>query len=373
MKVVQGFEKGEVNMTMLNYAKIILIPKEEGAINLKKIRPISLINCSFKIFVKALNNRVEQICNRLLAPNQTTFVKGRYILESVVSAHEILHDSMKRKEKGLILKLDYEKAYDKIDWQFLEEMLKSRGFEVRWVRWIMKLVKGGSICISLNDENSPFFSPGKGLRQEDPLSPLLFNLVGDVFTRMLVKAARKGHITGFMSSLYPEGVLSLQYADDTLLFLKHNSTNASNLKWTMVCFEQLSGMKINYIKSDLMPMNLDENETMGYAKIFCCKVDSSPFKYLGVPLHYEKLRRKDIQPVVDKILNRIPGWKGRLMSYGARLVLLRACLANIPIYLMSLIRFPKWAIESNSHVANFFWDDTGDKHKYHLSNWHSLA
>jgi hypothetical protein len=73
-----------------------------------------LINCSFKIFVKALNNRVEQICDRLLAPNQTTFVKGRYILESVVSAHEILHDSMKRKEKGRILKLDYEKAYELI-------------------------------------------------------------------------------------------------------------------------------------------------------------------------------------------------------------------------------------------------------------------
>jgi hypothetical protein len=77
---------------------------------------------------------------------------------------------------------------------------------------------------------------------------------------------------------------------------------------------------------------------------------------------------------VDKVLNRIPGWKGRLLSYGARLILLRACLASIPIYLMSLIRFSKWVIESiNSHMANFFWDDTGDKHKYHLSNWHFLA
>jgi hypothetical protein len=165
--------------------------------------------------------------------------------------------------------------------------------------------------------------------------------VGDVFTRMLIKAARKGRITGFMSSLYPEGVLNLQYADDTLLFLKHDNTRASILKWIMVCFEQLSGMKISYNKSDLVPMNLDEDETMGYAKIFYCKVGSFPFKYLGVPLHYEKLRRKDIQPVVDKVLNRIPGWKGRLLFYGARLVLLRACLASIPIYLMSLIRFPK--------------------------------
>jgi hypothetical protein len=304
-----------------------------------------------------------------LTPNQTAFVKGRYILENVVSAHEILHDSMKNKEKGVILKLYYEKTYDRVDWLFLEEMLNSRGFGIRW---IMKLVKGGSICICLNDENNPLFSPGKGLRRGDPLSSLLFNLVGDVFTRMLIKAARRVHITGFMSSLYPKGVLSLQYADDTLLFLKHSTTSAGLLKWIMVCFEQLSGMKSNYNKSDLVPTNLDEDETMQYARIFCCKIDSFPFRYLGVPLHY-KLRREDIQPIVDKVLNRIPGWKGRLLSCGARLVLLRACLASIPIYLMSLIRFPKWAIESiNSHMT-IFWDDNEDKHKYHLSNWQSLA
>jgi hypothetical protein len=115
MAVVRGFEKGKVNVSKLNFAKIILIPKENGANTLKKFRPISLINCSFKIFAKALNNRLENICDRLLTPNQMTFVRGRYILESVVSAHEILHDAIKNKEKGLVLKLDYEKAYDRVD------------------------------------------------------------------------------------------------------------------------------------------------------------------------------------------------------------------------------------------------------------------
>jgi hypothetical protein len=115
MAVVKGFEKGEVNLARLNFARIILIPKEEGANSLKKFRPISLINYSFKIFAKALNNRLERTYDRLLAPNQTAFVRGRYILESVVSTHEILHDSIKNTEKGLILKLDYEKTYDRVD------------------------------------------------------------------------------------------------------------------------------------------------------------------------------------------------------------------------------------------------------------------
>jgi hypothetical protein len=99
---------------------------------------------------------------------------------------------------------------------------------------------------------------------------------------------------------------------------------------------------------------LEEEEKQNYASIFCCRLGSFPFKYLGVPLQYDKLRRDDIQPVVDKIIKRIAGWKGKLLSYGARLTLLRACLASIPIYLMSVIKFPKWAIKTiNTHMEIF--------------------
>jgi hypothetical protein len=104
-------------------------------------------------------------------------------------------------------------------------------------------------------------------------------------------------------------------------------------------------MKINYSKSDLMTINLEEEEGNNYATIFCCKIGKFPLKYLGVPLHYEKLRREDIQPIVDKIIKRISGWQGKLL-YGARLTLLRACLASIPIYLMSVIKFPRSVVDA---------------------------
>jgi hypothetical protein len=131
--------------------------------------------------------------------------------------------------------------------------------------------------------------------------------VVDVFTRILIKAATKGYITSFLDSLYTEGIISLQCADDTLLFLKHGFIDVCHLKWLMICFEQLLGMKINYNKSDMVPVNLSEEETLQYSKIFGCKIGSFPFKYLGVPLHYDKLRREDIKPTVDKIMKSIPG------------------------------------------------------------------
>jgi hypothetical protein len=126
---------------------------------------------------------------------------------------------------------------------------------------------------------------------------------------MLVRATQGGHITGLMTSLYPKGVISLQYADDTLLFLEHDRVVACHLKWLMVCYENLCGMRINYHKSDMTPINLDEEEAQHYSRIFCCKVGSFPFRYLRVPLHYDKLRREDIQTMVDLIINRIPGLK----------------------------------------------------------------
>jgi hypothetical protein len=115
MALIKGFEKGDININRINYAMIILIPKEEEVRSLKKYRHISLINCSFKIFSKVLNNRIEALRGRLLVHNQTVFVRDRFILESVVTTYEIVHDAVKKDQKGMILKLDYEKSYDRID------------------------------------------------------------------------------------------------------------------------------------------------------------------------------------------------------------------------------------------------------------------
>jgi hypothetical protein len=143
MRVVKDFESVHLNLDRLNYAVITLIPKEPEAKLLKKFRPISLLNCSFKIFGKAINNRLIKLADRLILKNQSSFIKGRFILESVVAAHEIIHDIYKNKESGVVLKLDYEKAYDRVTWSFLEKMLISRGFGEKWVKWVMKIVKGG--------------------------------------------------------------------------------------------------------------------------------------------------------------------------------------------------------------------------------------
>jgi hypothetical protein len=95
---------------------------------MKKFRPISLLNCSFKIFTKVLTNRIARILNRLISFQQSAFIKGRFILESVVTAHEIIHEVHSKKDQGLVFKIDYEKAYDRVNLDFLYEILVSMGF-----------------------------------------------------------------------------------------------------------------------------------------------------------------------------------------------------------------------------------------------------
>jgi hypothetical protein len=148
--------------------------------------------------------------------------------------------------------------------------------EVLGISGLGKWFRGGSICIRINDENSIYFKPGKDLRQGDPLSPLLFNLVADVFCRMLMKAASCNLVSRLLPQVTAGGIISLQYADDTILFLENDLEKASTLKWILVCFEKMSGMKINYDKSDLITIELDDDRANGFAKNFCCKKVSFP-------------------------------------------------------------------------------------------------
>jgi hypothetical protein len=289
-------------------------------------------------------------------------------------AHKIVHSVHRSKEPRVVLKLDYEKAYDGVNIDFLLEILRGRGFRDKWIGWIRSIVIDGSVCVLANGEESPTFKIGKGLRQGDPLSPLLFNIVADAVTKLLAKASSAGLVKGLLSQFRLGGILALQYAVDTLLFSSCELEAIRNLKGVLMLFEQVSGMKVNFHKSEMIPLNLDDNRIHELAHVLNCPVGSLPFKYLGVPLHYKKLKREDVQPLADKLMKRMAGWRGKMLAYSSRLVLIRSCLASVPVYLLSFIKFPKWAIELlESQMAHCLWSSDSDKHRYHLANWQLVS
>jgi hypothetical protein len=110
-------------------------------------------------------------------------------------------------------------------------------------------------------------------------------------------------------------------------------------------FEQVSGMRINFHKSEVIPLNLEEDVVHDISHILACPIGALPFRYLGVPLHFDKLKREDLQPILDKLIKRCAGWRGRLLACSGRLVLFKSYLASVPVYLLSFMKFPKWAIK----------------------------
>jgi hypothetical protein len=184
---------------------ISLIPKLKEANNIKQFWPICVLNTDYKIFTKVLTRRLTPFADKLISKSQTTFILGRYILEGIITLHEILHELRIKKTKGVILKLDFEKAYGKVHWSFLFEVLKQKNFHAKWIEWTKQVVEGGSVGININGLHGNYFGTHKGLRQGDPLSPLLFNLVGDALAAMLDKAKSAGHIRGLVQNLVEGG------------------------------------------------------------------------------------------------------------------------------------------------------------------------
>jgi Reverse transcriptase (RNA-dependent DNA polymerase) len=114
MLLLQHFYNNALNVTKLNHVMMCLLPKEKDATVIQKFRPISLVDCSYKIIYKVLTNRLSIIVNTIVHEAQTTFIQGRFILDNVLAAHEIIHYAKLHKQKGIILKVDFEKAYDRV-------------------------------------------------------------------------------------------------------------------------------------------------------------------------------------------------------------------------------------------------------------------
>jgi hypothetical protein len=177
-------------------------------------------------------------------------MQERNILDGVVTLHETVHELHSKKLNGVILKLDFEKAYDKVKWSFLHQTLRMKVFSAECRSLINSFVLRGSVAIKVNDDVGKYFQTLKGLRQGDPISPMLFNIVVDMLAIMIERAKNNGLIEGVIPHLV-DGVLSiLQYTDDTILFMEHDLEKAQNLKLILLAFKQLSGLKINFHKSE---------------------------------------------------------------------------------------------------------------------------
>ncbi|OMO90013.1 reverse transcriptase [Corchorus capsularis] len=236
----------------INDTNVVLIPKVANPVTVKDLRPISLCNVIFKIISKTLTNRLKEILPSIVGQNQSAFVPGRMIFDCSMIAFETVH-YMKNKRRGnenhMALKLDLSKAYDRVEWIFLEGIMSRMGFSTRWVHLVMQCVRTVSYSILVNGVQTRRIVPSRGIRQGDPLSPYLFLLCMEGFSSLLQHAERIGDIHGVEVARNAPCISHLFFADDSLLFLRASLGECDAIKNLLRIFELASGQQINIDKS----------------------------------------------------------------------------------------------------------------------------
>lgn len=221
-------------------------------------------------------------------------------MDGVMSLHEILHEAKVRKQ-GVVLKLDFEKAYDKVKWNFLFQSLIDRGFNDKWMGGFKNVGRGGTLNVKVNDTIGKNFGSFKGVRQGDPLSPFLFNIAANCLQKMVQNAQDSSQVTGLVPHLIDKGVAILQYADDTIILMQGRVEKVRNMKLLLYLFEQMSGLKINFMKSEVLMVLHDDERGNLYAFMLNYQYGSWPIKYLGVPVSGNRLHVEDWVPAEESV------------------------------------------------------------------------
>ncbi|GJZ47663.1 RNA-directed DNA polymerase, eukaryota [Tanacetum coccineum] len=265
-----------------NACFIALIPKVHDANLVKDFRPISLIGSIYKIIAKILANRLVGVLGDIVNEVQSAFISDRQILDGPFILNEVIQWCKSKKKQSLIFKVDFEKAYDSVRWDFLDDVLKKFGFGNKWRDWIQKCLRSSRGSIIINGSPTEEFQFFKGLKQGDPLSPFLFILIMESLHLSFQSVVDVGLFKGI--HLSPLVNLShMFYADDAVFVGQWCDDNINTLVHVLECFFRASGLRINMSKSKIMGVNVGDDKIKVAASKLGCLILNTSFTYL-VPL-----------------------------------------------------------------------------------------
>jgi hypothetical protein len=243
----------------INATFIALIPKVDNPQRLNDFRPISLVGSLYKILAKVLANRLRLVIGKVISESQTAFVKDQQILDGILIANEAVDEARRTKKELLLFKVDFEKAYDSVDWGYLDDVMGRMSFPTLWRKWMKACVCTAKASVLVNGSPTDEFPLERGLRQGNPLSPFLFLLAAEGLNVMMQALVEHQLFSGYSFGMQNMvSVSHLQFADDTLLIGTKSRANVRALRVVLVLFESMSGLKVNFNKSMLVRVNFTE-------------------------------------------------------------------------------------------------------------------
>ncbi|CAH1453519.1 unnamed protein product [Lactuca virosa] len=330
-KAVKEFFLNGQLLQAVNHTILALLPNVEVPNTMKDFCPISCCNVIYKCIKKTIVTRMAPSLHKLVDMNQSTFITGRAITDNILLSQELMQGyTRKHRSPRCALKVDIQKVYDTVNWNFLEQILWGFGFHHRMIQWIMKCVSTTSFSIRINGENKGYFMWKKGLRQGDPMSPYLFTLIMEVFNLMIKRRIQQSPKHKYQWRCGKQKLTHLYFVDGLLIF-SHGSIQA-----------------IQVVKDSLQEFQ---------ANILGFEEAKLPVRYLGIPLIGTRMLVKDCNKLVQQVKARVQNWKHRALSFAGRLQLINSVLQSLQVYWCSVLLLPKTTINDIKKVfKGFLWN-----------------
>ena len=330
--------------------------KKGDRLDRKNWRPISLLNVDYKLCARAIAGRLLRVIHFVVNRDQTCGVPGRYIGENVSLLRDLVSYTSEVDAPAALLSLDQEKAFDRVDWDFMFSTLSRMGFGPSFIRWVRLLYTNIRSCVFVNGYSTSVFYPSRGVRQGCPLSPLLYVLTMEVLASNLrCHPDFVGLSLPGISSLLP--VVSLYGYDTSAIVSSDPGIKAVFDIYSL--FEKASGSRLNLGKCKGLWLGswrgrLDSPVAIDWS--------NKMIKVLGVFIGFGNLDEANWRPRIDAVSKCLASWSSRSLSFSGRALVANALALSRVWYVASLVHMPRWVLrELNSLLFSFFWSGKKDK------------
>ncbi|KAL5568003.1 hypothetical protein UlMin_024578 [Ulmus minor] len=267
------------------------------------------------------------------------------------------------------------KAYDRVEWDFIQRVMNKLGFSEVWIRKLMACISSVTYSFQFNGRRFGHLTPTRGLRQGDPLSPYLFLLCGEGLSSLLHRYEQNGDLQGLRCGLRGPTISHLLFADDSLFFLEAQLATCTNLKEILKLYETASGQVVNLSKSAVcFGPNLSESDATQMAALLGVPRVRCHEKYLGLPCFSGRNKQGLFSSIKDRVWNKLCGWKSKLLSAGGKEILIKSIIQAIPTYAMNLFKLPSSLIRELQRLCGqFWWGGDSGKRRMHWCSWEKLC
>lgn len=291
----------------------------------------------------------------MISKSQSAFLPGRLLAENVLLATDLVngYNNQNKSHRGM-LKVDMWKAFDSVKWDFILASLRALAIPESYINLISQCLTTASFSVSVNGATGGFFKSSRGIRQGDPLSPYLFVLSMECFSRFLLSRYEEGNI-GYHPRKENLKISHLIFADDVMIFFDGRSSSLHGISECLDDFAAWSGLFMNTTKTELFTTRIDHTESQTIVS-YGFPIGNLPIRYLGLPLMSCKLKISEYAPLMNKVTKSFQAWSVKLLSFVGRLQLLKMTIFGLVNFWVSAFMLPKGCIAAiESPCARFLW------------------